>query len=346
MLTACGALLRGHTDPFHNGFWLTIDTTKAGSADNTFILPTNNTGTYNYQINWGDGVSEEHTTNTSKTHVYSNRGIYTIKIRGTFPQVYFMGSQDSAKVLSIQIGNVGWATLQNAFRNCVNLIKIADYADLSNVTDISGAWYNCTGLTSFPILDISNVTTIEQSWRSCSNLINFPSLNFASTTIAANAWTGCSQLVTFGAMQNTGSIGDFSYAWQDCSKLTIFPVIDTSSAVTLDGAWMRCSTLTSFPLIDTSNCESAISTWYNCTGLNGYNFPTLNLRKMSSGWECFYGTTLSTVSYSNLLIDMALGAVTGGTLEAPLCYYNAGAVSARNTLVSTRGWTIVDLGLI
>lgn len=39
-------------------FTFVVDTTKAGSASTHFILPLNASGTYDFDIEWGDGNTE------------------------------------------------------------------------------------------------------------------------------------------------------------------------------------------------------------------------------------------------------------------------------------------------
>jgi len=62
-------------------FIMTIDTTKAGSASNTFILPCINGGVYDAVIDWGDGSTSNITTynDVDLTHVYSVSGVYQLK---------------------------------------------------------------------------------------------------------------------------------------------------------------------------------------------------------------------------------------------------------------------------
>ena len=78
------------TNIYDTRFKITIDTAQTGSAADTFILPTAGAGTYDYYVDWGDGTAEANVTaNTSQTHQYAASGIYQIKIRGTFPRIYF-----------------------------------------------------------------------------------------------------------------------------------------------------------------------------------------------------------------------------------------------------------------
>ena len=60
------------------------DTTQAGSANDTVVLPLVSYGSYNFDVDWGDGNRDNITTyNQSEvTHQYSNTGIYEIRIKG------------------------------------------------------------------------------------------------------------------------------------------------------------------------------------------------------------------------------------------------------------------------
>ena len=98
-------------------FTITVDTTKAGSANDTFVLPLPSAGIYDYYVDWGEGDAEEHfVVNTSQTHVYAAPGTYQIKIRGTFPQIYFANAGDKLKLISIDNwGSIVWGSFNRAF---------------------------------------------------------------------------------------------------------------------------------------------------------------------------------------------------------------------------------------
>jgi len=97
-------------------FMIKVDTTKAGSASDTFVLPLRNLGGYNYNftVDWGD-LSNEVITNASTgfpniTHVYSSPGIYVISILenviGGFPQIFFSNTGDKLKIVEL----MNWGT--------------------------------------------------------------------------------------------------------------------------------------------------------------------------------------------------------------------------------------------
>ena len=71
-------------------FQLSIDTTKAGSANDTMVIPLVSGEDYDFVIRWGDGVVENYSGSalTSITHTYQNTGTYTVQILGDFPSIY------------------------------------------------------------------------------------------------------------------------------------------------------------------------------------------------------------------------------------------------------------------
>ena len=85
------SLVVGGGAPVDNTFKMTIDTTQAGSASDTFVLPLR-TGTVNFTVHWGDGNNDVITAynQTELTHVYSSNGIYQITLDGDFTGIYFM----------------------------------------------------------------------------------------------------------------------------------------------------------------------------------------------------------------------------------------------------------------
>src|SRR6056300_1390172 len=80
---------------------IVVDTTKAGSASNTFVLPIIKAATEAVKIYWGDGTSSIGV-NGDNTHVYAASGVYTVKIESKiFGGVYFNNLGDKAKITKI-----------------------------------------------------------------------------------------------------------------------------------------------------------------------------------------------------------------------------------------------------
>lgn len=478
-------------------FTLLIKTDNPGSTSNkSFVLPLFFGATYNFTVDWGDGTTEVITTSANPTHTYASTGTYSVAITenvvGGFPQIQFGAALDCQKVLAItKWGDVTWHSMQGAFAGCINLVITATDAataktgavtsffqafdgcsaltsfplldtsagtqftyawrdcssltsfplldtsagthfvnswdhcigltsfpllDTSSGIDFSYAWFECTGLTSFPLLDLSSATTLYATWYDCRALTAFPLLTLSSVTDFRYAWSHCSALTSFPLIDTSAGIEfgeawsscsgltsfplidtshglrfvaawavcdhlttfpqldtsagtDFTQAWAACTGLTSFPLLDTSSGLSFHAAWHGCTGLTSFPLIDTSHGTDFFGAWYHCLNLTSFphldtdagtsfkftwtgctglsDFPILDLRNMTDGMYCFSGVTLSSDSYSDLLIDLAAyNSNTNVVFDGGFSRYQSRASSARTTtLIGARSWVITDGGI-
>lgn len=140
------------------------------SEDNQITIPTVDTETYNYSVDWGDGTADENVTGRI-THTYASPGTYRITIAGDFPRLQFFPNSgaetDYGKLLTIeQWGDMEWTSMFSAFMICYNLDVVAtDVPNLSNVQSMSymfNASESLVGNDSFNDWDVSNV--IDMSW--------------------------------------------------------------------------------------------------------------------------------------------------------------------------------------
>lgn len=156
---------------------MVIKTDNAGLSGSTeFELPLMSDGSYNFEVDWGDGNSDIITSHTAaaKRHDYTVAGTYTIQLRGNFTRLYFgAASSDKLKLLEIsQWGNNPWQYMYYAFSGCSNLVITATNApDLSNVTQMTGMFSGATGLTTedFSSWDTSNVQLMNQVFYQATN---------------------------------------------------------------------------------------------------------------------------------------------------------------------------------
>ncbi|MGB0522543.1 MAG: BspA family leucine-rich repeat surface protein [Flammeovirgaceae bacterium] len=136
-----------------------ITTWQVNSAGESITIPTTGSG-YNYTVDWGDGTIEVGLTGDA-THTYTLSGIYTVKISGDFPQIFFSNNSASANaILTIeQWGAIAWSSMVAAFRGCTKLtINATDAPDLSACTLMFKMFESCDSLNQ----DINhwNVSTI------------------------------------------------------------------------------------------------------------------------------------------------------------------------------------------
>ena len=217
-------------------FVITVDTTKAGSASNTFVLPTSGSG-YDCTILWGDGSSSDHSGIPGNiTKVYDAAGTYQIRIQGTFPRIYFNNKGDKLKVTNVSFGLHEFGTMNAAFFGCSNIISLGNYPIQGNQL-VAGGFANCfrnlSLLESLPI-DIfrysPNVTTFgfQEVFNGCAKLKNVQEDLFryninVSQQPFYRAFFGCSSLLNAPCFRyNVNAFGvAFQETFMGCVKLQL-----------------------------------------------------------------------------------------------------------------------------
>ena len=146
-------------------FITTWKTDNPGTSSPTSITIPTGGGYFNYDVDWdNDGVYDDLGVSGTVTHDYGVAGTYTVAIRGTFPWLRFSEGGDKQKILDVaQWGDIEWASLREAFASCTNLdVSATDAPDLSRVTNMANAFYNCSSLTAdLNHWDVSNVTQMD-----------------------------------------------------------------------------------------------------------------------------------------------------------------------------------------
>jgi len=140
-----------------DSFVSTWDTTRfSGGSSNTnqIHLPLTSSGTYNFNVNWGDGTNDTVTNylQSITTHTYISPGKYKITITGQIVGFAFPQGGDRLKLMEIsQFGSLRLGNSGGYFWGCENLvITAADALDLSGTTDLSNTFAYCSSLVSIP----------------------------------------------------------------------------------------------------------------------------------------------------------------------------------------------------
>ena len=370
------------TDVYDTRFKITIDTTKEGSANNTFVLPTAGAGTYNYFVDWGDGGAEENVVaNTSQTHVYAAPGTYQIKIRGTFPRIYFNNIGDKAKLMTIDNwGNIIWSSMLSAFYGCYRVQGVwIDVPNTAEVTNMSYMFRGCSAFNqSVANFNTAKVTNVASVFYGCTvfnqSLANF---NTAKVTNMASMFHNCSAFNQSVANFNTAEVTDMSSMFHNCSAFNQSVAnFNTAKVTNMASMFRGCSAFNqSLANFNTAKVTNMSSMFYECTVFNQSlaNFNTAKVTNMASMFHncsafkqslATFSMTLvanitymlrssdindigTTTNYDATLVAWAAQDVPnslnfhGGTSKYSVA---GGGTAARASLVADHLWKIIDGG--
>ena len=141
--------------------------------------------------------------------------------------------------------------------------------DVSQVTDMSRMFYQCSGLTGELDLsewDTSNVTTMEYMFNQCSKLTSLDVSNWDTSKLTkiTNMFNYCSKLTSLDVSNwDTSNISDMSNLFNGCSGLTSLDLStwNISNLSVTNGMFSNCAALTSLKLND-------LGRYQYCTSLN------------------------------------------------------------------------------
>jgi len=278
---------------------------KTTGADETFTLPIYSGGTYDFNVDWGDGSDDDITAwdDAAKVHTYASADTYTVTITGTINGWRFAGAGDCTKIYDIS----AWGPLllgngASYFQGCTNLtVTATDVLDLTGTTNFSYAFRDCSSLITLDVSawDVSSVTIFYQTFYGCSSL----------TTLDVSSW-------------NVSNVTDFAAAFQSCSSIAAFDV----------SSW------------NVSKVTRYIYTFYGCSSLTTLAASTWDITSTTDMTGMFTSVTLTTASYDAILIGWeAQNEKPNVTFDAGNSVMTLGGLAedARDALVAN-GWTITD----
>jgi len=287
-------------------------------VDERFIISvkTDNTGTSNddqftlpwigsYDVEWGDGNTDTGQQGTT-THTYATAGTYDVSVTPTNDcRIFFNNGGDKQKLLDVKNWGTGvWASFSGAFTGC-------------NVMDVTA--------TDTP--DLSIATAFNNMFRNCLIIV------------------GNSSFENWNTSNITSLQGSFRAAKLFNQNISSW---DVSSVINMANTFF-----------DADSFNQPIGVWDtgNVTGFNNMfrsNLSTFDqslanwdITSLTNGPNMFNSSGLSTANYDATLIGWAAQSITNAvSIDFGNSQFTSGgaAEAARNTLVSTYGWTIVDGG--
>lgn len=331
------------------------DVSAVGSK--TVSIPMVQGGNYNYYVDWGDGSTSTQITSYNDpqaTHTYVSDGEYTIKLMGTLDQLKFTGNIaiDLQKVTKCELG---FSSIENMFKNCVNLNYITE--DIFNrsvsVTSAKDIFNGCQSLSIIPVglFDNNiNITTFEGTFKGTSISI-IPNGIFNSTekvTSFKSTFENCNYLtnIPIGLFDNNTSVLTFDGVFKECQSLKSIPnnlFINNPIVVDYSYAFEGCSSLTSLPSNLFGNASVSVDNFSymfantglttlpaglfkNAVAATNYNYVFNNTKITLIPTNCFNGTNATSVNAfdKNRIISIGNNGLNGLKITAG---YFSGATS-------------------
>ncbi len=299
--------------------WKTDNTGETN--DDQIEIPTIGGG-YDYQIDWGDGSSDENV-NDNITHTYTIPGTYTVSISGDFPQIYFLQKQ---KLLSVeQWGTIQWRSMTQAFRETYNFQSNAtDTPNLSQVSDMS---YMFDGARVFngdiSNWDVSAVTDMNTMFAEAS----------AFNQDISN-WNVSSVTHMGGMFRSASSFN------QDISNWDVSHVREMMSM--FNNAWAFNQDISSW------NVSSVLQMHYMFDYATSFdqNLRNWDVSLVRGMRNMFRSAALSTANYDGLLAGWSSQNLESGvSFDAGSTQYSSSSQAARDVLTNTHGWIVADGGV-
>lgn len=298
-----------------DAFIMRIGTTQANEA---FALSCRNVGTFDAEIDWGDGNFSTVTAynDANLSHTYSVAGDYIVRITGIFPSISFNRSVSGDKVKEVlQLGDVGWQDFYDAFEGCDNLTSFkTGITDTSAVTTAAFMFDLCGSLETIDLtgFDASNIASFDYMFRNCTSLTSLDLSGFNTSSLISTRYmfNGCSSLTSLDVSNfDTSNVTNMQGMFQGCASLTPLDVssFDTSRVTRMDGMFSGCSSLTSLDLsnFNTSNVTNMGSMFASTTNLASINLSSFDTSKVTAMGAMFAQYSGDYTNHALLSVDLS-----------------------------------------
>lgn len=218
--------------------------------------------------------------------------------------------------------------------------------DFSNVTDFSNMFYNCSNLTTIPLIDTSKGTNFSQMFYSCSSLTSIPQIDTSNGTSFGTMFYRCGKLTTIPQI-DTSNGTHFAQMFYQCSELTTIPQLNTSKGTGFGYMFQYCRKIITIPQLNVSKCDTTqgiFAAFSQCNALENITF----VGSINTSVDFVDSTLLTYDSVKSILT--ACSKTTKPTTSKTVKFSRTltdqdGELAALVATCNTKGWTISGLTL-
>jgi hypothetical protein len=246
----------------------------------------------NYIVDWGNGVTSAHTSNTQAQYQYNFADIpnSTLTTQGYKQVIVQAYPQAGATLTTVALNRrytatgitlssdykTGWLDIKFVGRNISTLVvtglsppviqgmlKRFEYIGPSSITNFDYSLFGCRTIEKI----------MGQRWtENCTSLIRFSS--------------GCYSL-SYLDLIHTRNVQSFLFGFTTCYALHTFPPIHTGNATQMADCFSGCVSLKNIPFLDVSKATTASGFFFGCASLK--RIPDLNFGSNTTFASMFYG---------------------------------------------------------
>ncbi len=245
---------------------------------NQIKLPLEASGTYNFQVDWGDSSSDTITSynQAEVTHTYIQPGVYTVTISGTIKGWRFNYIGDVLKLTEIsQWGNFSFGNTGYSFAGAKNMVLTAtDAPNLLGVTNLAGTFKDASTLGNLGDMsswDMSGVQDTGYMFDGAEDFnLDISMWNMSSVTDMTSMFSGASAFNQPVGSWNISSVTDMSFIFYYASSFNqSLNSWDTSSVTTMQSAFQGASMFNSdISGWDTASVTDMREMFYFATSFN------------------------------------------------------------------------------
>lgn len=260
-----------------------VGTVAVYNQDSNYLaLLVTTTDASQYTVNWGDGTSTNHNSNTlaEKNYTWSSISSGTLTSGGYRQAIVTITPTTAGRT---------FATLQLSRRNTA---LATNTSTTSPWLDISISAPNATAL------DFSTTATLLTTDRLRCNMLEQVKILALNQPALTYVFNGMNMLQS-AVINSTATLTSIEGLFRDCTSLVVAPPINTNSVVRTEQTFSGCTSLKSVPLYNLQNVTNTVSMFLNCRSLE--SVPLFTLSSVTSASTMFSGcTALKSVPAFNL----------------------------------------------